>query len=61
MLGCSLAEIGPEEVLQSRPSQLLEKASPLNVSLDSASGLTEAEPLNLDTVKLTMYRTEVCW
>jgi len=61
MLGCSPAEIGPEEVLQSTTSQLLEGVLPLNVSLDSASGLTEAEPLNLCTVKLMMYRTEVCW
>ena len=45
MLGCSLAGIGPEEVLQSTTSQLLEGVLPLNVSLGLASGLAEAEPL----------------
>jgi len=46
MLGCSLAEIGPEEVLQSTTSQLLEGVLPLNVSLGSASGLADtSEPM----------------
>jgi len=45
MLGCSLVEFGPEEVLQSTKSQLLEEVLPLNVSLGLASGLAEAEPL----------------
>ena len=44
MLGCSLAEIGPEEVLQNTTSQLLEGVLPLNVSLGVASGIAEAEP-----------------
>ena len=46
MLGCSLAEIGPEQVLQSTTSQLLKGVLPLNVSLGLASGLAEAEPLD---------------
>jgi hypothetical protein len=48
MLGCSLAEIGPEEVLQSTTWQLLEGVLPLNVSLGSASGLADtSEPMYL--------------
>jgi hypothetical protein len=48
MLGCSLAEIGPEEVLQSTTSQLLEGVLPLNVSLGPASGLADtSEPMYL--------------
>jgi hypothetical protein len=46
MLGCSLAEIGPEQVLQSTTSQLLKGVLPLNISLRYASGLAEAEPLD---------------
>jgi hypothetical protein len=63
MLGCSLAEIGPEEVLQSTTSQLLGGVLPLKVSLRYASGLAEAEPLGLCTVKLMMVRDRiaVCW
>jgi hypothetical protein len=48
MLGCSLAEIGPEEVLQSTTSQPLEGALTSNVSLGSASGVAEvSEPMYL--------------
>ena len=59
MLGCSLAGIGPEEVLQSTTSQLLEEVLPLNVSLGLASGLGEAKPLDLCTVKLMMVRDRI--
>jgi hypothetical protein len=56
MLGCSLAEIGPEEVLQSTTSQLLGGVLPLNVSWRYASALAKAEPLDLYTVKLMMVK-----
>ena len=46
MLGCLLAGLGPEEVLQSTTSQPLEGVLPWNVSLRYASGLAEAEPLD---------------
>ena len=48
MLGCSLAGIEQEELLQSTTSQLLEGVLPLNVSLGSASGLADtSEPMYL--------------
>ena len=48
MLGCSLAGIEQEEVLQGTTSQPLEGALTSNVSLGSASGLAEAsEPMYL--------------
>ena len=48
MLGCSLAGIEQEEVLQSTTSQLLEGVLPLNVSWGSASGLADtSEPMYL--------------
>jgi len=59
MLGCSLTEIWPEEALQSTTSQPLEGVLPLNVSLGLASGLGEAKPLDLCTVKLMMVRDRV--
>ena len=42
MLGCSLAGIEQEEVLQGRTSQLLEGVSQSNISLGSASGRADA-------------------
>jgi hypothetical protein len=48
MLGCSLAEIGPKEVLHSTTSQPLEWVLPLNFSLGSASGRADtSEPMYL--------------
>ena len=63
MLGCSLAGIEQEEVLQGTTSRLLEGVLPLNVSLGSASGLAGAsEPMYLLKVDDGVRdRTAVSW
>ena len=63
MLGCSLAGIEQEEVLQGTTSQLLEGVLPLKVSLGSASGLADtSEPMYLLKVNDGVRdRTAVSW